>query len=139
MDKIQKIAFPEALIKFGYTNEKFAENRFSEAYHRLWNFANTPLGRDYDVHIQWSAWVTKERALELEKEYAEFMGPKDFWCEEQYNGINECRLYTEERRLENLQKWYKLYPKGSTKRVDNLVHVYFAVFLLKSKVLAAAK
>jgi hypothetical protein len=113
------------LYKFGYTHEVKAETRFTEQYHKQNNFRGVSLGRDYNVKILWSAWVPEARAIELERLFAN-LNPKEFWTDTEYNGITECRVFSEKRYRENIKLWYKLYPSRSTKRAEGLQHVYFA-------------
>lgn len=120
----------EKLYKFGYTQEPKAETRFTEAYHKQNNFRGICLGRDYNVKILWSAWVPKEKAIQLEKLFASKY-PKTFWTDTEYNGITECRVFTERQYKENLRLWYTLYPSRSTKRAEGFQHVYFAEFTRK--------
>jgi hypothetical protein len=123
----------ERLYKLGYTQEPKAELRFAEHYHKRHNFKGIPLGRDYDVRILWSAWVSKERAIELESLFAN-INPKEFWTDTDYNGITECRVFSKKRYAENMKLWYKLYPSCSTKRAEGLQHVYFAELTRKKLV-----
>ena len=120
----------EKLYKFGYTQEAKAETRFAEWYHKRNNFRGICLGRDYDVKILWSAWVTKEKAIELEKLFASLYF-KTFWTDTEYNGITECRVLTYKQYRENLKLWYGMYPPSSTRREEGLQHVYFAEFTRK--------
>lgn len=121
---------PVKMYKFGYTREAKAETRFSEYYHKENNFRGVCLGRDYNVKILWSAWATKDKALELEELFASRY-QKDFWIDTDYNGITECRVFSEKEYRENLKFWYGMYPPRSTKRAENLQHIYFAEFTRK--------
>lgn len=87
----------DVMYKFGYTTEDNAEDRYLVS-HDAYNFNKVNLAKDYNLKTEWSAWVSKERALQMEDEWAaryEFNIDimKDNLAE--YNGISECRIFTE--------------------------------------------
>ena len=85
---------PNKLYKFGQTSSEDVLERFDPMIHESRNWRGIPLGGDYDVRVLWSMWVSNERANHAEKWFKKTY-PKHFFCEVDYNGITECRNWTE--------------------------------------------
>jgi hypothetical protein len=84
--------------------------RFDPTIHESRNWRGFPLGGDYNIKVLWSMWVPKERAI-LAENWFKRTYPKKFYCSIDYNGITECRNWTEEesRAFYNLLNTH--YPK----------------------------
>jgi len=89
----------DVLYKFGYTTDDDAEARF-KVYHNKFKFSKVNLADDYELKCYWSAWVSEERAKQMEKEWAaRYPFNLDLVNGDltKYNGITECRTFTEEQ------------------------------------------
>jgi hypothetical protein len=87
------------MYKFGFTKNPDAIKRYTVS-HAKYGFNKKNLADDFDVDCRWSAWVTKERAQQMEAEWAvKFPSNIDTVSEglAKYNGITECRFFTNEQ------------------------------------------
>ncbi len=101
---------PQRMYKFGKTNSEDVLERYDPEIHVQRGWRNIPLGRDYDVKVLWSMWVSKERAIKAE-EWFRTKYPKKFFSLSPYNGITECRDWTKEESYFFTQLLDKYYPK----------------------------
>ena len=126
---MRRISKPKVFYKFGYTESEDAVKRFTEEYHNTRSFANVCLGRDYTPICLWSAYVTKDKASQMEIRWKE-QYPRDFWTAENYNGIGECRKLDEvtiKDLLTKLYNWKKSYKPSPGLRYK----VYLMKFIKK--------
>ena len=132
------------MYKFGKTNSEDVLERFDPSNHVQRAWRNIPLGRDYNVKVLWSMWVTKERAVKAE-EWFKTKFPKKFFSLTPYNGITECRDWIKEESYMFTQLLDKYYPKtpeywreiATLRRDGNLEKyhdkVYFIMLTRKNK------
>lgn len=112
---------PSRMYKFGKTNSEDVLERYDEAIHMQRNWRNIPLGRDYDIKVLWSMWVTKDRAIKAEQWFKEKY-PKKFYSLSLYNGITECRNWSQEESYFFTSLLDKYFPKTPVywKEIDKL-------------------
>ena len=103
---------PYRMYKFGKTNSDDVLERYDPDVHTKRAWRNVPLGRDYDVMVLWSMWVTKERAVKAE-DWFKRTYPKKFYSLSLYNGITECRNWSQEESYYFSTLLEKHYPKTS--------------------------
>lgn len=116
---------PNLMYKLGITTMKDAAKRLSVETAKQRGFKNTALGRDYYVIPMWSIWVPVDTAEMLEAKFKEKIR-KNVWTREQYNGITECRYFTQvevDELLANLRKQFPKHIYGIPKR--GYIKVYF--------------
>ena len=101
---------PKLLYKFGKTNSEDVLERYDPEKHKQRAWRNIPLGRDYNVKVLWSMWVPKERAVKAEQ-WFKYKHPKRFFSLTSYNGITECRDWSEEESRFFTSLLFKHYPK----------------------------
>ena len=101
---------PIKMYKFGKTSSEDILERFDPEVHYRENWRATPLGRDYNIKPIWSMWVTKERAIKAEQ-WFEKTYTKKFFSATDYNGITECRNWTEEEHRAFTKFIYARYRK----------------------------
>ena len=101
---------PKLLYKFGKTNSEDVLERFDPDNHVQRAWRNIPLGRDYNVKVLWSMWISKERAVKAE-EWFKTKFPRKFFSLTPYNGITECRDWTENESRFFTDILHKHYPK----------------------------
>ena len=101
---------PNKLYKFGKTSSEDVLERFDPMIHESRNWRGIPLGGDYNIRVLWSRWVPNELADRAEKWFKETF-PKEFFCEVDYNGITECRNWTEIESRSFYDKLDKYLPK----------------------------
>jgi hypothetical protein len=125
---------PSVMWKFGYTEMGDANQRFSEQTARIRGFRGVALGRDYIPRTRWSMWVaSKEEAVRMEQEYKKRFPFKNLWTNEEYNGITECRVFTNEE-AETIVNYLKTtYPKSVHSWKEGYFKVYFTMFIKKKK------
>ena len=113
---------PSRLYKFGRTNSVDVLERFDLNRHVDFKWRGIPLSRDYEVGVLWSHWVSKAEAREAEKWFKESF-PKQFFCEEDYNGITECRNWEPKHSFAFTTELRKKYPvtKEYREEIDNLL------------------
>ena len=116
---------PVLLYKLGQTQNKDATERLSEEYAKKYNFRAIPLGRDYYVTTIWSAWFSKEQANQIEASFKQRV-PKNFYCNEVYNGISECRILTDKQVGTICERLQTLFPKPEYGYKEGSIKVYFA-------------
>ena len=98
------------MYKFGRTNSEDVLERYDPEVHRMRKWRNIPLGRDYSIRVLWSMWVTKDRAIRAE-EWFKKKYPKKFYSATLYNGITECRDWTQDESY-TLSNFLEInYPK----------------------------
>lgn len=116
---------PNLMYKLGVTTMRDAAKRLSPETARLRGFRGVALGSDYYVNPMWSIWVPVETAQMLEAKFKEKI-KKNVWTREQYNGITECRYFTQvevNELLANLRKQFPKHIYGIPKR--GYIKVYF--------------
>lgn len=135
---------PKLMYKFGKTNSEDILERFDPENHVQRAWRNIPLGRDYNITPLWSMWVTKERAAKAE-EWFKKNYPKKFFSLTPYNGITECRDWTQEESRYFTTLLNNYYPKtpeyweeiARLRREGNLQSyhdkVYFIMLTRKNK------
>ena len=101
---------PKLMYKFGKTNSEDVLERFDPDKHTQRAWRNIPLGRDYNIKVLWSMWVSKERAVKAE-EWFKTRYPKRFFTLTPYNGITECRNWIKEESYMFTELLDKYYPK----------------------------
>lgn len=101
---------PKLLYKFGKTNSEDVLERFDPDNHVQRAWRNIPLGRDYNVKVLWSMWISKERAVKAE-EWFKTKFPRKFFSLTPYNGITECRDWIENESRFFMDILHKYYPK----------------------------
>jgi hypothetical protein len=101
---------PKLMYKFGRTNSEDILERYDPEIHVQRGWRNIPLGRDYNVKVLWSMWVSKERAVKAE-EWFKKTYPKRFFALAPYNGITECRNWSQEESYYFTSLLDKYYPK----------------------------
>ena len=101
---------PQRMYKFGKTNSEDVLERYDPERHKQLSWRNIPLGRDYDIKVLWSMWVIKERADKAEKWFKRTY-PKKFYSLALYNGITECRDWSQEESYFFTALLEKHYPK----------------------------
>lgn len=113
---------PSRLYKFGKTNSVDVLDRFDLEKHSNLKWRGIPLSRDYEVGVLWSHWVPKYEAIEAERWFKESF-PKEFFCEEDYNGITECRDWEPKRSFAFSTELRKRYPvtKEYRAEIDSLM------------------
>lgn len=132
------------MYKFGKTNSEDVLERYDPEIHKQRGWRNIPLGRDYNIRVLWSMWVSKDRAIKAEKWFKNTF-PKKFFMLTSYNGITECRDWIQEESYlftELLDKYYpktpeyweeiaKLKREGTLKSTHD--KVYFIMLTRKTK------
>ena len=98
------------MYKFGKTNSEDVLERYDINVHTERNWRNVPLGRDYDIRVLWSMWISKERAIKAEAWFKNTF-PKKFYSLTSYNGITECRTFGQEESYYLTSLLDKHYPK----------------------------
>lgn len=98
------------MYKFGKTNSEDVLERYDPEKHTQRGWRNIPLGRDYNIKVLWSMWVTKERAI-LAENWFKRTHPKNFFTLTPYNGITECRNWSQEESYYFTTLLNKHYPK----------------------------
>lgn len=83
------------MYKFGKTNSEDVLERYDPEVHKQRRWRNIPLGKDYTIRVLWSMWITKSRASKAE-DWFKKKYPKRFYSATLYNGITECRDWTQE-------------------------------------------
>lgn len=101
---------PYRMYKFGKTNSEDVLERYDPEKHKKLAWRNIALGRDYDVRVLWSMWVPKERAIVAEAWFKR-THPKKFYSLTSYNGITECRNWSQEESYYFSSLLEKHYPK----------------------------
>lgn len=101
---------PYRMYKFGKTNSEDVLERYDPERHMQLGWRNIPLGKDYNVKVLWSMWVAKERAVKAEDWFKKTY-PKKFFSLTPYNGITECRDWTESESRFFTSLLDKYYPK----------------------------
>ena len=101
---------PQRMYKFGKTNSEDVLERYDPEIHRQRGWRSIPLGRDYDVKVLWSMWVSKGRAIKAEEWFRKNY-PKKFFSVCSYNGITECRDWSQEESYFFTSLLDKYYPK----------------------------
>lgn len=115
---------PNVMYKLGITNMKDAAKRLSPETAKLRGFRGVALGQDYYVIPMWSIWVPVEVANKLEESFKAIK--KNVWTKTQYNGITECRYFTQvevDELLANLRGRFPKHIYGIRKR--GYIKVYF--------------
>ena len=109
------------MYKFGKTNSIDVLERFDTDRHINFKWRGIPLSKDYEVGVLWSHWVTKAEAREAERWFKENY-PKQFFCEEDYNGITECRDWEPKRSFAFTSELRKRFPvtKEYREAIDEL-------------------
>lgn len=100
---------PQVMYKFGKTLSSDVAERFGVEHHKRLNWRGIPLGRDYNIKVIWSMWVPIERANKAE-EWFKQKYPKKFYCGINYNGITECRTWTQQEHIDFMNLLYKTCP-----------------------------
>ena len=117
---------PKVFYKFGYTTSRDAEVRFTNEYHDEYEFRNICLEDDYKPQCLWSAYVTKEDAIQMEANWkAQY--PRDFYTGKFYNGITECRKL-DEKQAKTIVKDLYAWKAKRTKAPFSGHKVYFMKF-----------
>lgn len=98
------------MYKFGKTNSEDVLERYDPEVHKQRSWRNIPLGRDYNIKVLWSMWVSKGRAIKAE-EWFKNTFPKKFFTLTPYNGITECRDWIKEESYLFTELLNKHYPK----------------------------
>ena len=101
---------PYRMYKFGRTNSEDVMERYDPKIHKERNWRNIPLGRDYNIRVLWSLWIEKDRA-ERAEEWFKKKYPKKFYTLTLYNGITECRDWSQEESYYLTSLLDKHYPK----------------------------
>lgn len=115
---------PNLMYKLGVTNMKDAAKRLSPETAKLRGFRGVALGQDYYVIPMWSIWVPMEVARKLEESFKTIK--KNVWTRTQYNGITECRYFTQaevDDLLANLRERFPKHIYGIQKQ--GYIKVYF--------------
>lgn len=101
---------PYRMYKFGRTNSEDVLERYDPIVHTNRGWRNIPLGKDYDIKVLWSMWIPKDRAVKAEQWFKENY-PKEFYSLSLYNGITECRNWSQEESYYFTSLLDKYYPK----------------------------
>ena len=115
---------PNLMYKLGVTYMKDAAKRLSPETAKLRGFRGVALGQDYYVIPMWSIWVPVEVAEKLEESFKTIK--KNVWTRTQYNGITECRYFTQaevDDLLANLRERFPKHIYGIQKQ--GYIKVYF--------------
>lgn len=123
---------PDVMYKFGQTSLYDAAHRLTPEYAKVRGFAKVALGSDYRDTTLWSAWVKKEVANKLEESYKRMI-PKKLYTTVDYNGITECRCFTEAEANELLDRLKKTFPADKYYRRPGYCKVYFKKLSKKVK------
>lgn len=121
---------PQKMFKFGVTSFDDILTRFDPETHYREGWQNEPLALDYDIIPIWSAWVHKDVAAKLEEGFKKKL-PKNLYTDVRYNGISECRVFTEEQSRLLRAKLEKRYPKYYTNSKKNGMHIYYIMLIKK--------
>jgi len=108
--KVMNKVDPYRMYKFGKTTSEDILERFDEQTHYRLGWRATPLSRDYEIKPLWSMWLPKERAV-LAENWFKRTYPKKFISQTDYNGITECRNWTEEESRAFYSFLNEKYPK----------------------------
>ena len=101
---------PYFMYKFGRTNSEDIMERHNVKIHEQRNWRNIPLGRGYNIKPLWSMWIEKDRAIKAD-EWFKKTYPKKFYSMTLYNGITECRNWSQEESYSFTSLLDKYYPK----------------------------
>lgn len=115
---------PNLMYKLGTTNMKDAAKRLSPETAKQRGFRGVALGSDYYVIPMWSIWVPIETAQKLEESFK--IIKKNVWTRINYNGITECRYFTQaevDELLANLRSRFPKHIYGIERR--GYIKVYF--------------
>jgi hypothetical protein len=115
---------PNRMYKLGVTTMWDAEKRLSVETAKQRNFRGIALGQDYIVKTMWSIWVPVDVARKLEGSFKVIK--KNVWTRVQYNGITECRYFTQaevDELLANLRRRFPAEQYGKPRA--GYIHVYF--------------
>ena len=123
---------PKKLYKFGQTSCRDVEERYSQKFHDENNFRGINFGRDYDIRCLWSAsFPTYEMAVKVESTLLQLFSYKNLWLDEDYNGVTETRLFTDNEVKMINYMLHNSAPSSDHKWKDGYTKAYFCVFTSK--------
>lgn len=124
---------PPLIWKIGWTSRMDAAERLSEDYHNYKGYNEIPLNRDYDYVIRMSAWFpTVEKCEKIEDDFKSLFNFKNLWTKTQYNGITECRVFTNKEGERVVEMLKQVYPKSTYSFQKGYFKLYFAKFFPKA-------
>jgi len=122
---------PDTIYKFGYTEERDAALRFNPAVHKRKNHRGIAFGEDYNVQIKWSAFFPLAKSLAIEQLLLQNYPYKNVYTDRDYNGITECRVFSESEANLILRSLYGSLNNKRNYYKEGYYHVYFAKFTKK--------
>ena len=123
---------PDVMYKFGQTSLRDAAYRLSPAYAESRGFRGVAIGTDYRDVTMWSTWVDKDVANKLEDSFKRMIS-KELYTTVDYNGISECRCFTDEQVNLLLANLRKRFPADKYYWQPGKQKVYFKKLIKKVK------